>query len=120
MALPVKEQESLIEREVENINFINFSILSKTHYDKKIFSRSRNDIYGYSSDFSLTEVEEMCLNELKKNQWTLLRTRKINDEKKTYILQKNDLYALLRFEEKNIFSLQIGYITLENKINNFP
>jgi len=110
----------LIEGEVKNINFINFSILSSTHYDKKIFKRSRIDIYEYSSDFCLTEVEEMCLNELKKNQWNLLRTRKINDEKRTYILQKNDLYALLSFEGENIFSLQIGYITLVNKINNFP
>ena len=58
------------------------------YYDKKIFKRSRIDIYEYSSDFCLTEVEEMCLNELKKNQWNLLKTRKINDEKRTYILQK--------------------------------
>lgn len=119
VALPVKEQEYLIEREAENINFTNFSILSRSHYDKKIFIRSRIDIYDYPSDFSLTEVEEMCLNELKKNQWILLRTRKSNNEK-TYILQKNNLYAFLKFGEKDIFSLQIGYITLENKINDFP
>ena len=120
VAPPVKEEESLIEREVETINVSQFSVLSKTHYDKKLFVRSKNDIYKYSSDFSLMEVEEMCLNELKENQWTLRRTIKVNDEKKTYILQKKDLYALLKFEEKSTFSLQIGYITLANKMNNFP
>lgn len=120
VALPVKEQESLIEREAETINVSRFSVLAKTHYDKRLFVRSKIDIYKYSSDFSLMEVEEMCLNELKKNQWALRRTIKINDEKKTYILQKNELYALLKFEGENTFSLQIGYITLENKMNNFP
>ena len=120
MALPVKEQEYLIEKEFENINLTNFAILSKKHYDKRIFTRSRNDVYEYLSDLSLEQVEEISLKKLNENGWMLIKTRIIDNSKKTYILQKDDLYAFLKFEEKNIFSLQIGYITLANKINNFP
>lgn len=120
VALPVEKQEYLIENEFKSIKLSEFSMLIKTHYDKKMFSRSRNDIYEYPSDFTLLQVSEICLSELKKNQWIILRTKKINDCKYIYVLQKNNLYALLNFEEPNFFSLQIGYITLENKINKFP
>ncbi|WP_110953623.1 hypothetical protein [Anaerosinus massiliensis] len=117
--MPVEEQEYLIENEVKNINFAKFSTLSKTHYNKRIFSRSRNDIYEYPIAFNLKQVEEMCLNELKKEEWIILKVNVINAEKKVIILQKQNLYAFLRFEEKNIFSFQIGYITFEKKINGF-
>lgn len=113
--LSVTKQEELVCKEYEQLDFSPYANISTFTINKRFLSRSIRSSYKYAIDFE--KMEMYCIEELKKNDWTLYKTRNEANNKKTIIFLKENAYCLLEISKDNIFSVSIYYKGLNKRIN---
>ena len=72
---------------------------------------------GATATIDFEKMEMYCIEELKRNNWTLYKTRNEANNKKTIIFFKENAYCLLEISKDNIFSVNIYYKGLNKRIN---
>lgn len=113
--IPGAKQEELVFKEYEQLDFSQYANLLTFDINKRPLLRSVRSNYNYVIDRE--KMEMYCIEELKKNDWILYKIRKEENNKRTIIFLKENVYCLLGFNKENIFSLSIYYKGLSKRIN---
>lgn len=105
--IPVTAQEALVCKEYEQLDFSQYANVSTFAINKRILSRSVRSNYNYVIERE--KMELYCIEELKKKDWILYKTRKKANNKKTIIFLKENSYCLMEFSKENAFSVSVYY-----------